>query len=94
MGQRGTLADHLPTAVCSDALLTPLTLAISLTPAPELGCASSFCPPTYPPSPTSSSLCWNSFYKSRPGPLFLGKPSLVKAETRSHPAPKAPTMLR
>lgn len=52
MGQRGTLADHLPTAVCSDALLTPLTLAISLTPAPELGCASSFCPPpTLPPPP-------------------------------------------
>lgn len=86
MGQRGTLVDHLPTAVCSDAPLTSLTLSISLTPAPELGCASSLCPPPTPPSPTSFSLCWDSFYKSGSGPLFLGKPSLVKAETRFSPS--------
>lgn len=65
-GQRSTLVDHLPTAVCSGALPLPLTLVISLTPGPELGCASSFCLPPTPPSPTSFSLCWDSFYRVRP----------------------------
>lgn len=38
MGQYGTPVSYLPTVICSDAPLSPLTLAISPTPDPRLGC--------------------------------------------------------